>query len=155
MSTMPTWSLPTKLQAWARRHMNRLVNQWRLRHTPGRQGEKLAGKHLKKLGYQILATNLQCGQYEIDILARTPDGSSLVVVEVKTVIHSNPAKPPELRADHHKWMRLHTAAHYLIKRYKIQNPQVRFDLIAVELPPHAPPTLRHIPAAWQMGQKTR
>ena len=148
---MPTPMLPTKLQVWAKH----LMAQWQLRNTPGRRGEKLAAKHLKTLGYRILATNVICGQYEIDILAQTPDRRSMVVVEVKTVINPNPNSPPELRADKHKWKRLEQAAHYLIKRYKIQNAQIRFDLIAVELPPDSPPTIRHIPGAWSMGQSRR
>ncbi len=48
----------------------------------GRQGEELACKHLRKLGYRILCCNYRRRQGEVDIVAE--DGSVLVFVEVKT-----------------------------------------------------------------------
>ena len=35
----------------------------------GRRGERIAEKHLKRLGYTILERNLRVGRNEIDLLA--------------------------------------------------------------------------------------
>ena len=47
----------------------------------GRQGEKLAAKYLKKLGYKILERNIHESHNELDIIAADKD--YLVFVEVK------------------------------------------------------------------------
>lgn len=131
-----------------------LRRKWRARLSIGNRGERIAVRHLKQLGYQILATNLLCGKQEIDILARSPDGS-VVVAEVKTVVNAANAPPAELRADARKWKHVEQATHYLLKRYKLDNAVFRFDLIAVELPENAAPVVRHVPGAWQRGGKMR
>ena len=48
----------------------------------GNQGELLARKELKKLGYEIIETNFFCKGGEIDIIAQ--DGAYLVFVEVRS-----------------------------------------------------------------------
>ncbi|ADG87715.1 YraN family protein [Thermobispora bispora] len=48
----------------------------------GRDGERVAEEYLRAEGMRILARNWRCREGEIDILAQ--DGSTLVVVEVKT-----------------------------------------------------------------------
>lgn len=149
-SIMPL-PLPTIARHWATSQLK----WWRLWLTPGRRGERLAVRYLKKNHYHILATNLQCGQHEIDILARSPDGKAMVIVEVKTTINPDPASPPELRANAAKWTMLLKAAHFLTRRYRLENTQIRFDLIGVDLPPDAKPTLRHIPGAYGQGMTGR
>lgn len=131
-----------------------LRRKWRRWFSIGSRGERVALRHLKQLGYQILGINIVCGKQEIDILARSPQGC-IVVVEVKTVVDPANAPPAELRADSRKWKHLEKATHYLIKRYKLGNSAFRFDLIAVELPAGSEPVVRHIPGAWQQGMKPR
>ena len=53
----------------------------RQRRTLGRLGEERAERFLSKVGYRLLARNLQLPGGEIDLLFL--DGSTLVVVEVK------------------------------------------------------------------------
>ncbi len=53
----------------------------RQRRTLGRLGEERAERFLSKVGYRLLARNLQLPGVEIDLLFL--DGSTLVVVEVK------------------------------------------------------------------------
>jgi putative endonuclease len=52
------------------------------RHHLGRAGEDLAGEHLERLGYEIVARNHRTRYGELDLVAR--DGDALVFVEVKT-----------------------------------------------------------------------
>lgn len=131
-----------------------LQRKWRKWFSIGSRGERIAVRHLKQLGYHILGTNIACGKQEIDILARDPDGS-IVVVEVKTVANPESAPPAELRADSRKWKHLQQATHFLLKRYKLDHSVFRFDLIAVELPAGKQAVVRHIPGAWQAGMKIR
>ncbi len=51
----------------------------------GWQGESLAARHLKRLGYRVLQRNVRVGRKdEIDILAYDPTENVLVFVEVKS-----------------------------------------------------------------------
>lgn len=144
----------TKAPSIIRRYREHISARWKQWFSPGRRGERLAVRHLKKQGFKILGTNVRCGQYEIDILARAPDGS-MAVVEVKTVINAIAGAPPELRANPDKQIKLLFAMNYLINRYKLVNTQIRFDVVAVELPPNSQPVIRHIPGAFGQGTTAR
>ena len=52
------------------------------RRLLGRQGEQLAGAHLERLGFAIVARNVRTRHGEIDLIAF--DGRTLAFVEVKT-----------------------------------------------------------------------
>jgi putative endonuclease len=52
------------------------------RHALGRLGERIAAKHLKRLGFALLARNQRTRHGEIDLIAF--DGRTLVFAEVKT-----------------------------------------------------------------------
>ena len=52
------------------------------RRSLGQRGEALAADYLRRMGYQVLATNFRCQWGEVDIVAM--DGSTLVFVEVRT-----------------------------------------------------------------------
>ncbi|MGE3673581.1 MAG: YraN family protein [Polyangiaceae bacterium] len=47
-----------------------------------REAERLVAEHLRRAGFQIVATNLHVGRLEIDIVARRHE--LIVVVEVRT-----------------------------------------------------------------------
>ncbi len=49
----------------------------------GRQGEQVAVDHLEKSGMTVLARNWRCARGELDVVARTPEGT-IVFAEVKT-----------------------------------------------------------------------
>src|ERR1051325_10962502 len=83
-----------------------LSNRWRNRFSPwkklsqpdhlwrGKQGEKLACRHLKHNGYKILFRNFRRGSGgEIDIVCR--DCDPLVFVEVKTRTREDFGRPLE------------------------------------------------------------
>ena len=50
----------------------------------GQSGEHEAAKWLRRRGYRILRRNLRLGRREIDLVAETPDGRVVIVVEVKS-----------------------------------------------------------------------
>ncbi len=116
------------------------------RSTTGHRGERAAAKMLKKKGYRLMARNLRNRFGEIDILALAPDNKTVVIVEVKAA--QDPDTLPELRVDHHKQRRLTTLAAHVVRRYKLQNHPIRFDVVAVNLPPSADPLIRHYQAAF-------
>ena len=116
-------------------------------NTTGAIGEAAAAKHLKQNRYRILARNLRNRFGEIDIVALTPGGNTLVIVEVKAAIASDAL--PELRVDHHKQRRLTALAAQLLRRYRMTQTPVRFDVIAVTLPDQGKPQLRHHKAAFE------
>lgn len=112
----------------------------------GARGEQAAVKALKKKHYRVMARNLRNRFGEIDIVALTPDRKTVVIIEVKTA--EAPNALPEARVDHHKQRRLTALAAQAVRRYKLQNKPIRFDVIAVNLPPDAEPLIRHYEAAF-------
>ena len=49
----------------------------------GRFGERAAARHLRRLGYRVLAKNVAFPEGEIDLMCVNPERTALVVVEVK------------------------------------------------------------------------
>ena len=114
--------------------------------STGSRGERAAADFLKKNRYKVLARNLRNRFGEIDIIAMTPDGKTAVIVEVKTA--ENPNARPELRVNQKKQHRLTALAAQVVRRYKLQDHPIRFDVIAVNLPPNCEPVIRHYEAAF-------
>ena len=52
--------------------------------TPGARAERTAERHLKQQGYTTLARNLRVGRNELDLVMLAPDGTTVVIVEVKS-----------------------------------------------------------------------
>lgn len=50
----------------------------------GRAAERSAERFLKRNGYQTLERNLRVGRDELDLVMRAPDGTTIVLVEVKS-----------------------------------------------------------------------
>jgi putative endonuclease len=115
------------------------------------RGERVAEAHLKKSGYRILARNLRNAHGEIDLLAEAADRRTIVVVEVKSSIPgSHPGNPrPEVRVGIHKQRKLAALAMQMVRRYKLQDRPVRFDVIGVDLVEKGEPVVRHHVAAFE------
>jgi putative endonuclease len=111
------------------------------------RGERIAEKWLRSHGYRILQRNLRIGDDEADLVARDPDGRTIVIVEVKT--RTDRDSLPEARVDHRKVFRLSRLAANLQKRRMYRDQPLRFDVIAVNLPLDDEPRVRHIPAAFE------
>ncbi len=95
----------------------------------GRRGERAAEKHLRRNGYRIVARNFRAVGAEIDLVAM--DGETLVFVEVKTR-RSLAAGAPEEAVDERKQQRLRRAAEVFATRYRAEDTEMRFDVVAVD-----------------------
>ena len=93
----------------------------------GRWGEDLAAAFLEEKGYTIIERDWKSGHHDLDIVAK--DGSTLVIVEVKTRrnrLYGN----PEEAIDYRKRRSLLSAINHYTKSYRIYS-QVRFDIISI------------------------
>ena len=108
----------------------------RLRHArlrnPGRRGEDLAHRYLKRHGYTIVARNyrLPSGDAEADLIAW--DGDTLVIVEVKSR-ESGEYGPPERAIGDEKCRHLLRVARSYARKSDIPWDRVRFDVVTVIL----------------------
>ncbi len=107
----------------------------------GRYGEEVATRHLEGLGLAIVERNWRCSEGEIDIVAR--DGSTLVVVEVKTrssLAFGHPAEAITPR----KMRRLRHLAFRWLTEHEVHAPSVRIDAISVIQGVSGAPCIEHM-----------
>ena len=93
----------------------------------GRWGEDLAATFLEEKGYAIIERDWKSGHHDLDIVAK--DGSTLVIVEVKTRrnrLYGN----PEESIDYRKRRSLLSAINHYTKSHRIYC-HVRFDIISI------------------------
>ncbi|MBF1587340.1 MAG: YraN family protein [Prevotella sp.] len=95
----------------------------------GRMGEDFAARYLAQQGYDIMERDWQQGSRDLDIIARTPDGITMVFVEVKTRT-SDEIMLPEEAVTPQKIRHLGLAAHAYVQE-KALDDEVRFDIINV------------------------
>lgn len=117
------------------------------RRDLGRRGERLAAKHLRRAGYEIIARNMSLGSDEADLVAIAPDGRTVVIVEVKT--RSGDYLPPETAVHNQKQARLIRFASRLIKMKRFADRPIRFDAIAIHWPADGKPELKHYEGAFE------
>jgi putative endonuclease len=115
------------------------------RGSIGQRGEKLAARTLKQSGCRILARNYRCPAGEIDLIGLT--GETLVFAEVKTR-SSDKYTDPQAAVDDDKRRRYRRIAQYYIQRTGSDHRPVRFDVIAIVIPPGEKPRITHIPDAF-------
>lgn len=120
---------------------NKPVSRYTKREV-GLEGENLAACSLERDGYELLERNWRCPWGEADIIAL--DGSSVVLVEVKTRVDIKAARDviPELAVNEKKRERYGKIA----LAYLTEHPglyAVRFDVIAVVLVSDDHARLRH------------
>ena len=100
------------------------------RHEVGRIGEELAVEYLLKSKYEIIQRNFMCRQGEIDIIAKEAD--EFVFVEVKTRTNQLYGKPVDA-VNSKKVKHVYKAIEYYIYKNKIQDKNIRIDIIQVYL----------------------
>jgi putative endonuclease len=141
---MDVWVIPLTaphMFRWLNQLLGRAARQEKL----GGQGESIAARFLRGLGYKILVRNYKSGVGEIDIIAR--DGDMLVFVEVKTRRYDQPT--PEEQVNPAKQRQLTKAAKVYVSRYGFPQPPSRFDVVAIVWPEGAAPEVRHIKSAFE------
>lgn len=121
--------------AWAR--LDALLSRFGTRETVlpgaarfrfGRRGERIAERHLRRLGYRIIARNYRAAGAEVDIIAM--DGETIVFVEVKRR-SGTAAGTPEEAVNAAKQEQIQRAARMFVAQYKASNHDARFDVIAI------------------------
>lgn len=120
----------------------------RWRHLPlGLRGERAAARHLRKLGYIVVARGDRSRFGELDLVA--VDGRTVVFVEVKTR-RSAAVDHPADAVHEEKQRRLTRAATAYLKRHRLLDYPVRFDVVAVTWPQGARrPHIEHFRGAFE------
>ena len=95
----------------------------------GKWGEQYAADYLPSIGYDIIERDWRIGHRDIDIIARTGDGTTVVFVEVKTRTSDVVTKPDDA-VDIKKIRNIGYAANNYIKTKGIVD-EVRFDIISI------------------------
>lgn len=95
----------------------------------GKWGEQYAADYLQSIGYDIIERDWRIGHRDIDIIARTGDGTTVVFVEVKTRTNDVVTKPDDA-VDIKKIRNIGYAANNYIKTKGIVD-EVRFDIISI------------------------
>ena len=95
----------------------------------GKWGEDEATLYLENEGYVVIDRDWKAGKRDLDILAVSPDGKTLVVVEVKTR-SDDYLLAPEDAVDAPKIRRIVAAADAYVRFFNLELP-VRFDIITV------------------------
>ena len=106
----------------------------------GRQGQKLCEKFLRAKGYKTLTRNFSCRTGEIDLVMM--DNDAVVFVEVKARTNEDFADA-EAAVTKAKQVRMTKAANLFIKKYKLENLPLRFDVVILITDGKTKPQIRH------------
>ena len=113
----------------------------------GDKGERLAARWLRRHGYRILHRKYRVIDDEADLIALDPDGSTIVIVEVKT--RSSQEPPPEEGIGRTKQFRLARLAARLARQRPFRDRPIRFDAVAVVWSERGKPQIKHFVAAFE------
>lgn len=113
----------------------------------GLKGEQIARTYLEGKGYRIIVSNWRHGRAEIDLIASYDN--ILVFVEVKTRSSSQFGQPDEFVGPK-KEQQLAKAACAYMDQVRYQG-EIRFDIVAILLPPQAATEVNHIQDAFFPG----
>lgn len=106
----------------------------------GRWGERRSCRYLRGKGYRLITQNFRCKTGEVDLVMA--DGDSMVFVEVKTRRDEHQTRAIEA-VNFNKRQRLSRAANRFVRKYKIVDKPLRFDIVTVVLGAKGSPEIRH------------
>ena len=110
----------------------RLLGEW---------GQKQCEKFLKRQGYKTLTQNFSCSSGEIDLIMTAGDGT-VVFVEVKARADEKFADA-EAAITSAKKHRMTKTANLFVRKYKLENHPLRFDIVIVLLDKKGKADIRH------------
>ena len=118
----------------------------------GKLGERVAKRHLKKLGLKFLTANFRAKRGEIDLIFRDQD--CLVFVEVKTRSSEEWTRPAAAVDAQKRRLLSRTALGYLrlLKNPKIK---IRFDIVEVLLEDDRVREIRHLLRTFSLSEPYR
>lgn len=113
----------------------------RQRRRTGLRGETFAYWFLRRQGYTLVRRNYRTPRRrgEIDLIGW--DGDVLAFIEVKTRT-TKTGGPPERTVDAEKQQELLAMARDYLARRRLADVRCRFDVVALEARPGAPPLVR-------------
>ena len=94
----------------------------------GYEGEQIAVRHLKRLGYRIVCRNYRCSLGEIDIIARHQ--GVLVFVEVK-YRRTGTFGAPKWAITAAKQRKLSQVAWHYLQKQDLTETNARFDVVTI------------------------
>jgi putative endonuclease len=97
----------------------------------GTRSERAAGRHLRRLGWPILARNWSCPLGELDLVAA--DGRTVVFIEVRST-GGDSAERPAASVDDAKQTRLTRLALEYLRQHGLLDHAARFDVLALSWP---------------------
>lgn len=103
-------------------------------HELGREGERLAARHLAAHGYRVVGRGFRTRRGELDLVCRR--GDRMLVVEVKTRRSDRWGTPAEA-VDARKWRRLRAAAAEY-RTWTGWRGELGFAIVAVTMTPGGP-----------------
>lgn len=115
----------------------------------GPLGEELAARHLRSLGYTILARNFRFGRREVDLVVRR--GDVVAFVEVKARSGRGYGHPLEAITAL-KRREVERVARAWQGRHGGPGQRYRFDAVGVLIVRGREPIIWHIPGAWRLGE---
>lgn len=95
----------------------------------GQAAEDIAERFLRSRGLSSRARNFRCPQGEIDLIMA--DQQTLVFVEVRYRRHSHYGSPAETVSRQKQRKVIKAAQHYLLQQRYGQQPDCRFDVVAL------------------------
>jgi putative endonuclease len=99
-----------------------------IRQLLGDRGERAAARFLRRRGFTIVERNYRCRFGEIDLIAIERD--TVVFIEVKTRTRRDYGEPIEA-VDWHKQRQIIRVATHYIRRHRLEDRQVRFDVVGI------------------------
>ena len=112
-------------------------------HKLGERGEALAARYLKQKGFKILWRSVVLPMGELDIIARDPDGKTIVIIEVKARVPMPGQPRPEAQVDAEKRAKLRSMLSYLTKANNWHGQPRRIDVVGIDFPTTGQPEVRH------------
>jgi putative endonuclease len=117
------------------------------KHHFGVEGEELAVKHLRKIGYKIIERNFRTKIGEIDIIAK--HRGQIVFAEVKTRQNFRFGHP-KLAVTKNKQRKISMVALTYLKKYSSLQTRARFDVVTVQSSQNGP-IIDVIPNAFELA----
>lgn len=118
----------------------------------GRAGEEETVFLLREKGYTILQQNIRLpGTGEIDLVARK--GRTLVFFEIKTRQSQKVGRPDEAVTTARK-KRLAAKAREFLEYCRINDDDIRFDIVSVVWPENQRPEIEHLENAFRIDDYT-
>lgn len=115
-------------------------------HALGAWGESEAARRLQRAGYTVLERNYRLGRREVDLIACR--GSVLAFVEVKTRAGRGWGGP-EHAVTARKRREIEVVATSYLLRHRRPEPDVRFDVVAIEVDGARVVRFTHHEDAWR------